>query len=94
MNATKVFNMIRALNKPYPGAFSFRGKDKVKIYSASIPDLSVKGVPGRVCYIQGTGPYVMCSDRGLLVHNYIIENEFRNNADEPRLRRGDQLNSH
>jgi len=37
MNETQVYNFIRALTKPYPGAFTYKSNGKkVNIYKASL----------------------------------------------------------
>ena len=92
MTAIKVINMVRALNRPYPGAFSFRNGDKVKVYSASLPNITIKGVPGRVCYINKKGPFVLCSDRAIMLHNYTIDRGKQREITNLKLNHGDQLN--
>lgn len=67
MTARQVFNLIRSLAPPYPGAFCFDGEQKITLQSASIPEMQIKGTPGRVVYIQGKGPYIACKDKALLV---------------------------
>ncbi|MBI9086964.1 MAG: methionyl-tRNA formyltransferase [Desulfobacterales bacterium] len=34
--ATDVFNWVRALTRPYPGAFFFRGKEKIRVWRAEM----------------------------------------------------------
>lgn len=45
----EIYNFIRALTKPYPGAFSYIEGRKMLIWSASVlPDTEEKGVPGEI----------------------------------------------
>ena len=70
--ATEVDRFIRALVHPYPGAFSYLNGDIVRFHAAEIPELEISGRPGRVCYVSGVGPYIICKDKALLITNYEI----------------------
>jgi len=37
--AYRIYNFIRAQTKPYPGAFTYLGQEKVTIWKASLPDM-------------------------------------------------------
>ncbi len=91
MNAQQVINMVRALTRPYPGAYTFRNGDRINIFSASFPSIVIKGVPGRVCYVQGQGPFVVCSDMAILLHDYVIRDNQQKPIGMQKLRRGDRL---
>ena len=86
LSSQEVHNLVRAVTRPYPGAFAFVGEALVRIYRTEVPATAIRGVPGRVCYIQGVGPYVVCRDQAILVRDYQFEGE--SNA---RLRHGDHL---
>lgn len=73
MTAVTVHNLIRAVARPYPGAYAFLGDTAVKVFAATMPSLDVRGVPGRVVWLQGQGPHVICADRALLLTDYVIE---------------------
>ena len=73
--AEECHRLIRAVTQPYPGAFTYWDSRKVRIFAARLPEVTIRGVPGRVCYIQGRGPYVVCADRAILVEDYVIEDE-------------------
>jgi methionyl-tRNA formyltransferase len=87
LSAIEVDRMVRALTRPYPGAFFHAGGRKVRVFAAQIPDLALRGVAGRICWIEGRGPYLVCADRAILITDYLIE-------DEPaqRLRHGEHVN--
>lgn len=67
MTARQVFNLVRALRPPYPGAFTLSNGMKVEIGRAIETDMEIRGTPGRVTYIQGRGPFVACADRAVLI---------------------------
>ena len=63
---------MRAITHPYPGALAFWEGNEVRIFRTKIEKNIIKGVPGRVLWIQGRGPYVVCADRALLVKEYVV----------------------
>ena len=71
--ARDIINLIRAITSPYPGAYTFKKNLKIIIFSAIIPEIKIKGNPGRVLYIQGKGPYIICRDRAILLKKYKFE---------------------
>jgi methionyl-tRNA formyltransferase len=86
MTAIEVDRMVRALTRPYPGAYAYLGQSKVRLYKASIADLVLRGLPGRICWIQKRGPYLICADRAVHLEDYLIEG-----IADGRLRHGDVL---
>ena len=74
MRAVEADRMIRALTTPYPGSYAYCEGHKVRLFAADLPSMCVKGMPSRVCFIQGKGPYVVCTDRAILITNYEFEN--------------------
>lgn len=86
LNTIQVSQLVRALTTPYPGAWAFLKKKKVRIYKTEIPKFKLRGVPGRICYIQGQGPYIICKDKALLIKKYLIEDD-----SELKLKNGQNL---
>ena len=67
MNSRQVLLKIKALSHPYPGAWvRFRGR-KVRIFKAELPSVPVCGSPGKVLFLKGNGPFVVCRDRAVLL---------------------------
>lgn len=73
LDARAAYAMVRALTRPYPGAFGRLDGVMVRLYRASLEAPVIRGVPGRIAYIGGRGPYVMCADRAILVHEHAID---------------------
>jgi methionyl-tRNA formyltransferase len=73
-----IFNLIRALSKPYPGAFAYLNSEKIVIELARLPpkDADYRGVPGSVVYIRRPNVLVATGDGAILVE---------------KIRRGDKL---
>jgi UDP-4-amino-4-deoxy-L-arabinose formyltransferase / UDP-glucuronic acid dehydrogenase (UDP-4-keto-hexauronic acid decarboxylating) len=62
--AREIRNLVRAVTKPYPGAFSHVGSRKVVFWSVTdVGALDVHGTPGE---ILGTDPLVIACGRGAL----------------------------
>lgn len=74
MSSNQVSRFVRALTYPYPGAWAVSEEIKVRIHKITIPKFRLQGTPGRICYIQNKGPYVICKDRAILVEEYLFEN--------------------
>jgi methionyl-tRNA formyltransferase len=71
--ALEAHAMVRALTRPYPGAFSLLDGHRVRLLASSVPDRVVRGVPGRVCFVEGDGPFVVAADRALRLDEYVVE---------------------
>lgn len=50
---------IRAYD-PFPGAYSFLGEDKLKLFTAKRTEVTGKGEPGTILRCDKTGLYVLC----------------------------------
>ena len=46
--ATGIRNLIRAVTRPFPGAFSFRGQKKILIWEAEVIESKADAVPGTI----------------------------------------------
>ena len=62
--AREVWTLIRAVTKPYPGAFTFARGQKLTIWDAEyVGDGPYWGLPGQVQAILDPGVLVQCGDR-------------------------------
>ncbi|TKB24269.1 bifunctional UDP-4-amino-4-deoxy-L-arabinose formyltransferase/UDP-glucuronic acid oxidase ArnA [Desulfopila sp. IMCC35006] len=62
----RVYNLVRAVTKPYPGAFSYLGDRKVIFWSASLEEDHSDQQPGTI--LSTTPLVIKCSDGSLKVH--------------------------
>lgn len=74
LEVAQVHRLVRALTKPYPGAWAFLEEKKVRIFNAETSKLNLTGTPGKICYVDNNGPYVICKDKAILIKEYLIEN--------------------
>jgi methionyl-tRNA formyltransferase len=72
-SAIEVHNLVRAITRPYKGAHTMIEGRQVRIYKTELPAMRIRGVPGRVCYLQGIGPYVVCREGVILVREFEID---------------------
>ncbi|WP_258359450.1 methionyl-tRNA formyltransferase [Moorella sulfitireducens (nom. illeg.)] len=63
--AETIYNLIRGLN-PWPGAYTLRAGERLKVYGARILDAAAAGVPGQVVAVTGEG-FVVQAGRGRLL---------------------------
>lgn len=77
LSAESIWTLIRAVTKPYPGAFSFYQGKKIIIWSADyIGDAPYWGSPGQVQYITENGVVVQCGDgKHILLKSVQMEDE-------------------
>jgi methionyl-tRNA formyltransferase len=86
INAYQASRLVRALTKPYPGAWANLERKRVRIFKIEIPQFNICGKPGRICFIQKQGPYVICKDKAILIKDYIIQGN-----SETKLKNGQYL---
>lgn len=84
MSASEVVRFVRALTRPYPGAWVRCRDHRVRVLAARVPEFVVRGNPGRVLFLQRKGPFLVCADRAVLLCEYAVEG-----ATDERLRHGD-----
>ena len=70
LGTREVYNLIRAVTRPYPGAYTTLNGDEMRVWRAErLPDYSryVGRVPGRVVEIGKDGAVVLTGDGALLL---------------------------
>ena len=77
MKSSEIILFIKALTTPYKGAWTFYKNQKLRIFNAEISSLKIRGTIGKIIFLQGTGPYIICSDNAIK----ILEYQFENNED-------------
>lgn len=62
--AEEVWRLVRAAGRPYPGAFTYHGQDRVTIWRAEVVrDLDYWALPGQIVAVDDRGPVIHCGDR-------------------------------
>ena len=65
--APYLYDWVRAQTRPYPGAFTFLGDEKVVVWSARPVDAAAIAAPGTVVEQRAEGPVVACGGGGALL---------------------------
>ena len=58
---------MRAQTRPYPGAFTFLGDEKVIVWGARPVSLADRAPAGTIVDVRDEGPVVACGEGGLLL---------------------------
>ena len=65
--ARYLYDWVRAQTRPYPGAFTFLGDEKVIVWSARAVDLADAAPAGTVVEVGPGGPVVACGEGALVL---------------------------
>ena len=65
--APYLYDWVRAQTRPYPGAFTFLGDEKVIVWSARPVDLADAAPAGTVVEVGPGGPVVACGEGALVL---------------------------
>ena len=65
--APYLYDWVRAQTRPYPGAFTFLGDDKVVVWRARPVELDDAAPAGTIVATRPEGPVVACGQGGLLL---------------------------
>jgi len=75
-SAIKIYNLIRAVSHPYPGAFTYLNKKKVFIWRVEVEDkVANNEKPGKIIKKDGNSFIVQCGRGQLLVTDYETKTE-------------------
>ena len=69
-SARSIYNLVRAVTHPYPGAFTAMGEDRLLVWWCTPwrgPQTSVPATPGTVIEIRPDGPVIATGDDALLL---------------------------
>lgn len=78
-----VYNFIRALVKPYPGAFTFVDGKKLVVWSAKNPELcEYHATPGQILRLNSSGMKVATKDGSVLITAVELEGDEEKVEDE------------
>ena len=62
-----LYDWVRAQTRPYPGAFTFLGDEKVVVWRARPVELDAEAPAGTIVAERPEGPVVACGEGGLLL---------------------------
>jgi methionyl-tRNA formyltransferase len=65
--APYLYDWVRAQTRPYPGAFTYLGQDKVVVWRARPVELSEPAPAGTIVAERPDGPVVACGEGGLVL---------------------------
>ena len=65
--ASYLYDWVRAQTRPYPGAFTFLGDQKVIVWDARPVELDEDAPVGTIVEISPSGPVVACGEGGLVL---------------------------
>jgi methionyl-tRNA formyltransferase len=65
--APYLYDWVRAQTRPYPGAFTYAGEEKVVVWSARPVELAESAPSGTIVAVRPEGPVVACGEGGLLL---------------------------
>jgi methionyl-tRNA formyltransferase len=70
-----VWNLIRAVSRPYPGAFSYLNKKKVFLWKARPSKICVNpgAIPGSIQRVEPNGFHIQCGDGPLCITDFTFE---------------------
>jgi methionyl-tRNA formyltransferase len=78
MSKYSIYNLVRSLSKPYPGASFFLGSTEVKIWKVRILEKENTGQePGKVLAMDGECPVIQCSDGAICLIDFEPKLEIR-----------------
>lgn len=67
--APYLYDWVRAQTRPYPGAFTFLGDEKVVVWGARPVELAEPAPAGTIVATRPEGPVVACGEGGLLLED-------------------------
>ncbi len=72
MTAPKVRDLVRAITRPYPGAFTDWQGERLRVFAARVADAAPAGPPGCVIGHDGAAPVVACREGALVFTDYEV----------------------
>ena len=68
--ARYLYDWVRAQTRPYPGAFTFLGQDKVIVWAARPVELAEPAPAGTIVAVDSERPIVACGDGALVLEEF------------------------
>ena len=71
MNSEAIHNLIRALSKPYKGAWALiNKKHKIRFFRSTKSKNKIRGNPGKIVFIKEYGMCLICKDKALIIEEF------------------------
>jgi methionyl-tRNA formyltransferase len=71
MNSEGIHNLIRALSKPYNGAWALiNKKHKIRFFRSTKSKNKIRGNPGKIVFIKEYGMCLICKDKALIIEEF------------------------
>jgi len=70
IGAAELERLIRAVTRPYPGAWAMVGSQELRLFAARRSDASFCGTPGRVVQLAASPPTIVMNDGALEILDY------------------------
>jgi methionyl-tRNA formyltransferase len=71
--APYLYDWVRAQTRPYPGAFTYLGEEKVIVWGARVVELRAPAPAGTIVDVGSEGAVVACGEGGLLLEEIQTE---------------------
>lgn len=84
-SGTEVCNLVRALVRPWPGAFTILNEKKLVIWKCRLLPEEASGEPGLVAHVDAEGARVFTRDRGVLIETAELDGECMTGLDLKRI---------
>lgn len=84
-SGTEICNLVRALVRPWPGAFTILNEKKLVIWKCRLLPEETSGEPGLVGHIAAEGARVFTRDRGVLIETAELDGERMTGLDLKRI---------
>jgi methionyl-tRNA formyltransferase len=68
--APHLYDWVRAQTRPYPGAFTFLGQDKVIVWGARAVELAEPAPAGTIVAVDSERPIVACGEGALVLEDF------------------------
>lgn len=82
-SSKEIYDWIRGLTHPYPGAFTFYKNKKILIWKSELTDVNItKDHPGTIIKISNKGIHVACIDKEIVLSKFQFENNGILNVEE------------
>ena len=66
MSARAIHNLVKAITKPYPGAYFKYENERIIVWKSTvIPGINKNIEPGKILWISKNGPVVKCGEESI-----------------------------